>query len=104
MEKPKNIKQFEHISTLMEAVLEGVKKNIGQGLIHIWNHWEEAVGPVLSEQIKPAAMKDKLLLVHVADSAWLQELQYIKADIIQSVNQTAGQGLVEDIKFKIGPV
>ena len=104
MEKPKNIKQFDHIGALMETVLDGVKKSIGQGLIQVWNHWEDAVGPVISEQTKPAAMKENLLLVHVADSAWLQELQYVKADMIQSINQTVGEAVVEDIKFKIGPV
>ena len=104
MVKTKNIKQFEPIGNLMEKVLDDFKKSIGQGLMEVWTIWERAVGPVLVEHTKPAAFKGRLLLVHVADSSWLQEVQFLKADIIQSINEELGADLVEDIKFKIGPL
>jgi len=50
------------------------------------------------------AFKDALLLVHATDTVWLQELQFLKADIMESIHRELGKNLLEDIKFKIGPV
>jgi predicted nucleic acid-binding Zn ribbon protein len=59
----------------------------------------------ISAQIRrPAAFKGKLLIVNVTDSAWLQQLWFLKKDIIGKVNGCLGEDLVEEIKFKIGPV
>jgi len=42
--------------------------------------------------------------VNVIDSAWLQQLWFLKKDIIRKVNDSLGEDLVGEIKFKIGPV
>ena len=104
MEKRSRNQQFEHIGNLMGKVLADFKKSFGGDLLQVWDVWADAVGPVISEHTRPAAFKEKQLLVHVTDSTWLQELQFLKADIIQAVNEMVGAKSVEDIKFAIGPV
>ena len=104
MKNRKKNQQFEHIGNLMGGALEDFKKSIDHGLLQAWDVWADAVGPVMSEHTRPAAFKGKLLLVHVTDSTWLQELQYLKTDIIRAVNEALGADLVEDMKFAIGPI
>lgn len=104
MKKTKHIKQFEHIGSLAEKVLGELKISMGKNFMEVWSNWEGAVGPAIDENTRPVALKHKLLMVHVADSTWLQELQFLKADIVQSINELLEDQVVEDIQFKIGPV
>jgi predicted nucleic acid-binding Zn ribbon protein len=73
-------------------------------LIRVWDVWEEAVGEVIAANTRPAAFKGDLLIVNAASSSWLQQLRFLKPDIIQKINHILEGGAVQDIKFKIGPV
>ena len=70
----------------------------------IWDHWDNLVGASIAANARPAVFKGKLLLVHVTSSTWLQQLQFLKTEMIRKINAEFGQTLVEDIKFKIGPL
>ena len=73
-------------------------------LSRVWPIWEEAVGSVIAQNARPAAFKGRILLVHVNSSPWLHQIRYLKAEIIAKVNTALGDSLVDDIKFKIGPL
>ena len=73
-------------------------------MTQIWSLWDSAVGEMIAENAQPAAIKDKLLIVHATSSSWVQQLQFLKKDIIKKLNAAYGKELVEEIKFKIGPV
>ena len=73
-------------------------------LLQVWDIWEIAAGPVIAQNAKPVALKEKLLMVHVADSSWMHELSFLKTEIIRNINGTLGDDLVENIRFTIGPV
>ena len=73
-------------------------------LMKVWNHWDQVVGKAISEHAQPAACKGKMLLVHVASSAWIHQLQFLKKEIIGKLNDALSDELIEEIKFKIGPV
>ena len=59
-------------------------------------------GHVIAENAKPAAFKGRVLLVHVNSSPWIHQLQFLKTDMINNINQHLGDQLVDEIKFKIG--
>jgi predicted nucleic acid-binding Zn ribbon protein len=73
-------------------------------LAQVWSLWDTAVGDVIAKNARPEAFKGKLLLVHVNSSAWMHQLQFLKKDMINKINAAFGKELVQDIKFKIGPV
>ncbi len=66
--------------------------------------WERAVGATIARNAQPAAIKQRRLIVHVSSSVWLQELHFRKAALIESVNREAGQVVLEEIQFRIGPL
>ena len=66
--------------------------------------WERAVGATIARNAQPAAFKQRRLIVHVSSSVWLQELHFRKAALIESVNREAGQVVLEEIQFRIGPL
>jgi predicted nucleic acid-binding Zn ribbon protein len=103
-EKKKNIKDFEHVGSIINSLLKQCRPESDRELVKVWNLWDSAVGNSIAENTMPAAFKDRLLVVHVASSTWMQHLQFFKADIIKKINDVLGGDIVEDIKFKIGPL
>ena len=103
-EKRKTIGTAVPIGSIIERILDGRKPKSAAGIARVFQLWERAVGEVIAANAKPAAFKDKILLVHVNSSPWLHQLQFLKEDIIKKVNATLKDESIEDIKFKIGPI
>jgi len=93
-----------HIGNFINEVLFSCRSEIESGVFEIWDNWESIVGKVIAIDTRPAAFKKKELIVYVSGSAWIQQLQFLKKDIIKSINRVCDKTLVEDISFKIGPV
>ena len=104
MGKDKKKKEFVHIGSVVNEVLNTYRRESDFALSEVWRLWEGAVGDAIAENARPAAFKGKLLLVHVTSSAWVHQLQFLKNDILKKVNEALGKELVEEIKFKIGPL
>ena len=93
-----------HIGSVINKVLKTHRHEFDEDLAQVWNLWDRAVGEAVAKNARPAAFKGKLLLVNVVSSTWMNELQFLKKDIIKKINEALGKALVEEIKFKIGPV
>ena len=100
----KKSKKSAHIGSILNDVLKTLRPEADGGLVRVWQLWDEVVGRTIAENARPAAFKGKLLLVHVASSPWIHQLQFLKKDIIEKLNAALRQDLIKDIKFKIGPV
>ena len=96
--------RFVKVGQVIKEVLENQRKHGDAKMIRVWDVWSSAVGGQIAEHTSPAVFKGALLIVNVTDSAWLQQLWLLKAEIIGKVNDSLGEALVEEIRFKIGPV
>jgi predicted nucleic acid-binding Zn ribbon protein len=104
MVRKKNQAGFVHIGRLVNDVLKNYRRESDSELIQVWQIWEGAVGDIIAQNAKPAAFKGSVLLVHATSSAWIHQLQFLKKDMIGKLNRALGKPLIEDLKFKIGPV
>ena len=95
-------KKFTHIGDILQQTLQTCRRETNEYLVRVGACWPELVGETLGEHSRPAAMKGKVLLVHVASPVWLQEMRFLKADLIESINRTLGPPGVTDIRFKVG--
>ena len=93
-----------HINKVLTKAMRAYRREDDTELTKVWALWDQAVGKLIAENTRPAAFKGKLLIVHAADSTWIHHLQFLKKDIITSVNTAFGKELVENISFKIGSV
>lgn len=66
--------------------------------------WEKAVGAEIAAQSRPGYVKRDTLFVRVANSVWMQQLHFLKADIIGKVNAHMEKPSLKDIRFTIGSV
>lgn len=92
------------IGSVIDDILKNRMPKSASGVTRVWKLWEKAVGEIIAENTKPAAFKDKILLVYVNSSPWLHQLYFFKDDIVRKVNAALKEDLVEDIIFKIGPI
>lgn len=67
----------------------------------IWKVWDEVVGPAIAEHARPDWIKDGRLRVAVSDSIWLQELQFLEADIRAKLNQKLKRQAVGKVEFRL---
>ena len=104
MKPPKN-KNFSHIGALINNVLNTYRNERPDSeMTRIWALWDETMGVTIAENARPAAFKGHLLVVQVTSSPWMQQLQFLKNELIQKLNSALGKELVRDIKFKIGSI
>ena len=104
MKRNKRKTKFVHISSIIGDVLKKYRLETDSELVQVWRVWDTIVGNVIAQNAKPAAFKGRILLVHVTSSTWLHQLQFLKKDMIAKLNVTLGKTLIEDLKFKIGPL
>ena len=104
MNSKKN-QELSHVGTTISNILNTCRTNRPDiEMTRIWSLWQEAIGPTIAENARPAAFKGQILLVHVTSSPWMQQLQFLKQDIIQKLNTALGKEMVTEIKFKIGSI
>jgi len=100
----KEKRSFVHIGKVIQDMLKNHRLGTDTSLVRVWDVWEDAVGEAIAANTRPAAFKGDLLIVNATSSSWLQQLRFLKAEIIQKINHALGDVPVKDIKFKIGPV
>ncbi|MGH7821610.1 MAG: DUF721 domain-containing protein [Candidatus Binatia bacterium] len=68
----------------------------------VWNVWDEVVGEILAARAEPVRIEDGKLVVRVATSTWMQELQFLKDEIRTRLNERLGRTVVRDIYLVLG--
>ena len=64
--------------------------------------WTELVGPRISARTRPSGVFDRVLVVEVASSAWMQELNLLRAQIVSGLVERLGEPrLFDDLRFKL---
>lgn len=64
--------------------------------------WPKAVGQQIVLQTQPDCFKNGTLFVKTTSSIWVQQLHFIKEEILQKLNELAGKIAVKDIRFSVG--
>ena len=96
--------QPAHVGELLADLLSGLRRDGDTPMLALFQRWEALVGPDIAANARPVGFKGPLLLVHVASSVWMQQLQFLKAELIDRINAGLPDVRVSEIRFKIGPV
>jgi len=92
------------VSDLLGAFLRGTpaEKRLSEG--RIWLVWDEAVGARIALHAQPAAFRDGTLTLSVDSAPWMQQLTYLKRELISKVNEALDEDLVQEIYMKAGQI
>ncbi|MDD5723190.1 MAG: DUF721 domain-containing protein [Syntrophales bacterium] len=70
----------------------------------ILDAWHKAVGPQISAQTAPFKFKNNTLFVNVSTPAWMQQLSFLKQEIMDKVNTEWGKKEIKNIYLAIGDI
>lgn len=90
------------VGDLLTAVFSGTptERRLGEG--KIWLVWDDAVGGQIAAKARPVSFRDGTLTVAVASAPWMQQLSFLKKQIIEQVNERLGGEVVREIYLKAG--
>jgi predicted nucleic acid-binding Zn ribbon protein len=108
IQSPKKSKKPQLLSELLPDLLDELKlseKLMEQKAILLWNR---AVGQEIKKHTKPYSIENGVLVVLVDNSAWMNELTFLKTDIIKKLNtlifsSNIGPAAVKENKEKKPP-
>ncbi|MEO6775043.1 MAG: DUF721 domain-containing protein [Kofleriaceae bacterium] len=64
--------------------------------------WTDLVGPKIAARTRPDGIFDRVLVIEVVSSAWLQELNLLRAQILAGLIERVGEPrLFDELRFKI---
>lgn len=92
---------------LGDVLQRWLKKNTDERKITqytIRDRWQTLVGDRLASCTRPAVLHKGVLTVYVSSSSWLNELSFMRADIVRQINEGLGRHLVAGIRLRSGRV
>ena len=92
------------LGSVLQQAIKATRLDVDLDAYRLWQQWEDLVGPAIAENARPEAIKGTLLLVNVSSTPWMQQLQFLKNELIEKINEAFEKDLVGDIRFKIGVV
>lgn len=70
-------------------------------LSHLQYRWSEIVGPLLSRKSLPVKMGGNRLIIGVAGSAWANELEFMKLQILEKIRKDLPDLPIDEIRFQV---
>ncbi len=92
------------VTDLLGSILRGTPAEMRLKEGRIWEVWDEAVGSKIASHAQPVAFREGTLTVHVDSAPWLQQLTYLKKDLIIKVNEALDEELVKELQMKAAKV
>ncbi len=94
--------KLQRIDEILSRALKKRRVPFRQEDRRLVDTWEQAVGPQIAAQSRPESIKRDILFVKVSSSVWMQQLHFLKEEMIGKVNALLAGATVKDIRFSIG--
>ncbi len=88
------------IANIIESVFEDAGLSKAVNLLKINNAFDEIFDGDFRKNIRVLSLMNSILYIGVPGSVWIQELSFMKEDIISKLNTKLGQNSIKDIKFR----
>lgn len=95
----KKLGRPERMDKILSRTLKGLKIDRRIREESVLLNWGKVVGDRISAQASPVRIKDSILFVKVGNASWRNELVFLKAKIIQELNQSVKANVIKDIVF-----
>lgn len=70
-------------------------------MARLWEQWATVVGEELAAQIDSIEDKERLLILHVPDAITMQEVSFLKEDILSKVNNFLGSNYFQSVRISL---
>lgn len=91
--------------TLVADILKRTLKNLNLEdkikVYHLWKNWGEVVGNAIAQKSSPDYVAGGRLYVSVTSAAWMQELTFQKAWLLEKIKAIPDIPEIRDIVFRL---
>jgi len=88
----------------MNSVIADTVRHLGLGpklkQYEMFERWPSIVGKQIAKTAQPVRIEKGKLFVKVTQSAWRNELIFLKREIIEKINKAMDQEIIKDIIFR----
>lgn len=93
--------RFKSSAQVLHSLFENVQSPLSEPFARwkLWAQWEKVVGPTVAEQTEPVGLSRGVLYLWVKSSTWMQQMHFLKAQILESIQKKAGVNCIQDIQF-----
>jgi predicted nucleic acid-binding Zn ribbon protein len=102
MRRRKQQAQLQSIGEVLFLILKrkGMTSKLEENTLR--KLWPIAVGSQIASQTQPDSFRNGTLFVKTVSSVWVQQLHFIKEEILDKLNQLSGKTTVKEIRFIVG--
>lgn len=88
-------------SEVLQALFENGKSELSQQFIRwkLWKKWSEYVGETMGKVSEPVGYHRGVLYVWVHNSAWMQQMVFMREHIKDSINKKLEKEYVREIRL-----
>jgi hypothetical protein len=92
----------EHIGSILKQLFRNPEwKDKLQASLPLLR-WQELVGEKIARQSQPESLRDGVLQVRVANSAWLHHLRFLEGDLRSRLNKELPSLKIKELRFRQG--
>ena len=92
------------IGSILEQTLKSLELDVSLKNYSLFGAWEEIVGEVIARQAQPRSIRNRILFIDVSHPTWVQQLQFLKPNLLQKINTHLGEPRIQDIRFRLGKI
>lgn len=88
-------------SEVLQALFENGKSELSVQFIRwkLWKKWSEFVGPSMAAVSEPVGYQRGVLYVWVSNSAWMQQLVFMREHMRDAINKKLEQEYVREVRL-----
>ena len=90
------------IANILEKGRSDSKLNSQLIRCELWRDWDEIAGVELSKKIRPSRWHGDTLIIKTRSSAWLNELNFMKDELLNRIKRAVPKIRIRDIRVEIG--
>lgn len=93
----------EHLESILSGTLSAYRIKDKLKPYDIFLDWSETVGEEIAKVAWPKKILNKrILIIQAINSSWVQEIEFMKDDIIKKILKQHPQSVIEEIKVVTG--
>jgi predicted nucleic acid-binding Zn ribbon protein len=67
----------------------------------VFADWDDIVGPAIAPHAKPKALRERTLVVAVADPAWATQLRFLEGELLERIAAATGSDEIRSIEVRV---
>ncbi len=95
--------KFKTGTEVLQGLFENGKSPLSEQFLRwkMWARWEEIVGSTLAKSCEPVGLQWGVLIIWVPHSTVMQQMMFLKENILLAVRKTFPQVKIKEVKFTL---